>query len=85
MSRLVKSRLSGSNVKLPLVSTQTLPGGPDADLRPAVDREAGDEVAAGHAVAAGERTGFSCGSSAFDSPSSGLPAGSSMPSSIRSA
>ena len=29
-------------------------GGPDADLGSGVDREAGDEIAAGHAVAAGE-------------------------------
>ena len=69
MSRLdcvVVLALPDRTTKLPLISTYTRMPGPNAQLRPAVDREAGHEVAAGHAVAAGRG---SCGSAALVSPS----------------
>ncbi len=54
MSRLVKSALSGSKIEVAVGVDVDASGAPGADLRPAVDGEAGDEIAAGLAVAAGE-------------------------------
>ena len=72
----MKSRFCGSYTLIAVDIDVHAAGGKVAQFRPAVDGEAGHEIAARVAVAAGEECGLPLGSSALLSPSSLFCAGS---------
>jgi hypothetical protein len=77
MSRLVKSRLSGSKTKFPLVSTHTLPAAQTPNSARLSTVKRATKSPPGMPSPVGSK-GISWGSMALLSPSSWLPAGSTI-------